>query len=437
MATAVSGRNLARVRFFVEAGVFFVLSEGLVRKMFPAFGQAILAFKFVYFPFLYVLMSRYVLGSMTSRAVPPGTMWFLGWGVFLTIAVVPERPIAAALGIVVNICFVPLAFLGSALYRDRDEVVALIKRVAFYSVAGGAFAVIQSRLPPGHWVNLGMDMVTPSYSAHGYHRVTSTFQFCNIYGSYIAMGILACLGWFLTAGRPRIRVAAILAVGLVYYAGLQSGSRMAGMSALICLGFGIVSTRQRGRFVPYIAGLLLVGVVALDFAGIRFEDAAPSRSFATGDVVSRTVDSYVGRKTLSQALDVSDIWGTGWGVYTMGVSTYAPELGETGELNIGMRLEGGYLFVLAQTGVIGLATFLWMNASLLLSAIMRHSSFAWLGAGLGAYSIIANLPLCMQEVSVLAILWWFLVGVYYGQRNREQGVGVGRRMPVVYRARLS
>ncbi|MBN1656020.1 MAG: hypothetical protein JXA30_19790 [Deltaproteobacteria bacterium] len=389
----------------------------------------ILGFKFLYFPLLYLLLYRLLPWSQAIRLLPAGTLFFVGWGALLSLVKFPGHPITTILGILVNVSFIPLALLGAALYRDRVEIAALLKRWSLLSLAIGILAIVQSRLAPTHWLNISVDTVTPAFVDSGFNRVTSTFQFCNVFSSYVSLAIVIYLGWFISSIKNKSRFIAVVSLVIFYYGGLQTGSRMAGISALICLLFSIILAGQTGKYVTYAATAIVIGFVALNLADIRIEETVSDRPFVAGAAIERTMSGYLARDTLSDALEASDIWGTGWGPYTMGVWKYAPQLGGA-VARTEIMLEGGYLFVLAQTGILGFFFFIWMNLSLLVSSVSRYFSFAWLGGGLAAHSIIANLPVCMQEISVLAIPWWFLVGIYYGQRNRELGLATKKANPL-------
>jgi hypothetical protein len=135
------------------------------------------------------------------------------------------------------------------------------------------------------------------------------------------------------------------------------------------------------------------------------------RGFALDEALQRTRVAYLS-ELAREAWRGGGLWGAGWGGF--GLPRFTPRLVGESDAPPAPMIEGGYAVVLFETGLPGLVLFLWMHLALLMA---RPAARGWRRAAATAviiWSVVGNLPQHIQAVPVLAIPWWFLVGVCWG-----------------------
>ena len=281
----------------------------------------------------------------------------------------------------------------------------------------GALAMYQSTLPIDHWLNRGMNL-----SSGIEERVSSTFQYPTVFGNFLMGGTIASLAAVSIAAKRSTKL--LLGLGWLAFeiGGFMSGSRIGSLgSAVILLLVLTLSTKwvKRTALIACASIIVLIAVAAVAVEIDRIELTGSNlRATETLDLGTRIQQFYFGDR-LRYALDVAEIVGTGWGPYTMGIYEYSQRLGfgEYVPPNIQDQggysfLEGGYSYILAETGIVGFLLFVCMHYSF--AAPRRcQATLRWLGPAIGVWSLLGNMPLGLQEVPVLAVPWWFLTGLYW------------------------
>jgi hypothetical protein len=152
------------------------------------------------------------------------------------------------------------------------------------------------------------------------------------------------------------------------------------------------------------------------------------------DIGTRIQQFYFGDR-LRDALEAAQGVGTGWGPFTMGIEIYSKRLGfdENVPPNYQDRggysfLEGGYSYILAETGIVGFLLFGCMHYSFV-AWPRRQATMRWLGTAIGVWSLLGNIPLGLQEIPVLAVPWWFLTGLYWSTLYQSQQRIIQNRIP--------
>jgi len=413
--------GMRTAHLLIESGIYWVLLEAVVRRALPDSNTMILAVKFAYFPLLYVALWRRFYRCIQFRYWPPGIFIYLLWGATITIAQDYSRPIPGGLGIMIHILFAPAAFLGAAYYSDRQSVDLVLWRFTLVSGVIGALGICQNFLPPDHWLNLTMENETNTFDMGGeIFRVSSSFQFCNVFSSFTILGGLICYGTFRRTHISRRKQIAATCLALIYVGGINSGSRVASVGVLAVISFCLLSDRAGRRIAVYVLTLLAFFVIALSISApervAKLLEIGEIRTFAVDDLIERVTDLYFG-ETQQNALKIGGGLGIGWGHFTFGLQKFTSQGDADGQLPY---VEGGYAVVMAQTGLAGLILIGYTSAVFLLYSLKDRSEWRWLGVGLAAWSILGNLPFAMQQVSVLAIPWWFLVGIYFRQSEQHR-----------------
>ncbi|QDT69706.1 O-Antigen ligase [Planctomycetes bacterium MalM25] len=401
----------------IELGLFFVLCEAFLRRVFPLYSVHILAAKFAFFPALYCLFFSNLERGVARGGLPLTALAWLAWGIVLSAIGALTSPATHAIGVLVNCAFAPLAFLGAAYYRDADSVRSLLSKLTIFGACAGLFALFQSQLPASHWLNASMDLESGTVGRGGFTRVASFFQHCNVFASFVSLGLIAGLGWSSMAKSKSEQTYATFCMVVLYAGGIVSGSRMATLGGIAILVASLLLLRQHTSRTVQMAlrGLLLVCLAAA-LSPAAFDviaQASGSRSFQTNStddsLIDRVRDMYLG-SNFSEAWRESGLFGCGWGPYTMGASRYAETLTQESISRIA-EVESGYSIIQVQTGLIGLLIFLLLNGVLVLRGVLRKQAHAWLMGALAVWSLIGSLPLSLLEIPVLAIPWWLLLGI--------------------------
>ncbi len=395
-----------RLRVLLEIGLYFVLAEGLLRKVFPQHSTLILAFKFVYFAGLYAVAGA-VLSRQTAIRMPVFLSLYLCWGTLVTWLHVTRNPLTATLGLLINLAFVPVLLLSARLYNDAALRQALFRRLTLFAGFAGCIAICQSFLSPTHWLNLEMDGITVADD----HRVSATFQYCTVFGNYAIGGAIACMGSLFRTTRQSL-VMPLVSLSLLGVGVLFSGSRTGVVGCFLVVVLIVLLNKPK---MSQLCVVGLVGIVLFTWFSVSgFSSIATLRAVSFNDVSPRVQGEYLG--WLTRAMALSHGPGLGWGPFTMGVSAYAARLGYTEWPAFLFReIEGGYAYVVAGTGAVGLLFFLAMHAGFL-PITKAGGETRWLAPAVVLWSLFGNIALCLQEVPELAVYWWFLVGVSLGVR---------------------
>jgi hypothetical protein len=417
MRSCVSTDDLAGVRCALEIGLYFVLCEGLMRRLVPTdTGTILMAVKFVYFPLLYLFFVLRRRVPSTPR-MPLGILLFLCWGVLISLLRAQDHPLTTVFGIAVNLTFVPIAMLVGGVYRKRQDVARALYRLAAFGALVGVLAMYQSTLPVNHWLNRSMNL------SNGLdERVSGTFQYPTVFGNFLMGGTIAGLA---AVGVVKKKSTKLL-FGLGWLAfeigGYLSGSRVGSLgSAVILILAAILSTKWVKHAALVACTILVILVAAATGAREIYRTELTGltlRATDTLDIGTRIQQFYFGDR-LRDALEAAQGGGTGWGPFTMGIEIYSKRLGfdENVPPNYQDRggysfLEGGYSYILAETGIVGFLLFGWMHCSFV-AWPRRQATLRWLGAAIGVWSLLGNIPLGLQEIPVLAVPWWFLTGLYW------------------------
>lgn len=406
----------------LEVGIAYVVFENLLRKAFPQFGAPILALKFAYFPFLYLVYYGKLRLGFTQFPGRSAVLAYSTWGILVTLVMLPLGFRAAVVAIAVNLLFVPVAFITLANYNSPERIKGVLTRFLILGLVCGAVAVVQSYLAPSHWMNRLMDD-SRGLTSGGTLRVSSTFQYCNVYGCFNAAPTIVAFGLCIMAKTSRAQFLYLTAGIAVYAAGTLTGSRVSAIVPLVAILFAMFSeARNNAVNSRIVTVLLLLGSAAL-IGGVYYSDAVGqwlgrrhfSNVFVSASERFETLYWGTGAKV---ALGEAKGIGTGWGVYTYGVSRWFPDA------NISKTyIEGGYVYTLAQTGIIGILLLLYCVFTR--GSFFYRSSFPWLSNGIVVWAAIGLFPISFFELPVVAIPWWFLVGIAAVQHERlnERQVG--------------
>lgn len=275
-----------------------------------------------------------------------------------------------------------------------------------------------------------------------YPRIESVFDDANSYGSYLVLTLFIAWGEFLVEKELWARAMAVLTLLFTVWMIPLAGSRIAIIAA--AAGVGIAwTTLARSRRARWIRGYFLVALVSVmlvfPLLGGRkvIEQMLPDNSEPASWRVNRIVQAMDARLVVKawqefhQALWVAGLrmvvdkpaFGHGPGVFYAELGDYygpgnAPALrgpGAPARLPPHENAHNYFIQVAAETGLLGLAGFLWCVGTVMVSGFTRALSGAglrtWLlTIGVGSYLLtaLAQHPLALSEQ---ALLFWGYLGI--------------------------
>lgn len=237
----------------------------------------------------------------------------------------------------------------------RHDVRPVWKALETAVLVFAAFGVVQSLFLPGF-----AQMVDPTPGAWDPQgrRLVSTMLDPNLAGAFLMPVLLVYLGQVAVRGRVPFWKITLLAAAV-----LLTVSRST--LAAVFVG-GLVILPIVGLSRPLLRRGVVLGVLALPFVPALLVMAAGFNKLSTSD------PNLYGRvETWLRALRVIHdfpVTGIGFNTYGYAQRAYGYEPGN----RFSFSLDGGLLFVLVMTGVVGLALFLWM-----LVLIVRRCRASW------------------------------------------------------------
>ena len=219
-----------------------------------------------------------------------------------------------------------------------------------------------------------------------FYRVNSVFWDPSIYGRFLVLAILACLSVVLLAARARVLWAAVAAVAAIWI-GLVFSFSQSSFAALIVAVLAAAAVGWGRR------ALLALGATAVVLVSVGF--SAPSVREELRRDLDRATSGRAG--LVEHGVQIAadhPVAGVGLGGF---VDAYAERTGLGGEEPRRAASHNTPVTVAAETGVPGIALFVWLLGSALLVTVRRASrSFA------GRASLIVALSLMAIAVHSLA-----------------------------------
>ncbi len=407
-----SGTATTKACHLVEFGLCVILLEGLFRRIDPSLNTLILVFKFLYFPFIYLLLFPIFFSYKAWDVLLPWFALYVVWGTTLTFLVGQDTIFIHLLATAVQIGFIPLAVICSTAYADELRFNRLIKKLGVFGISVAILAMVQSSLPPTHWLTASMDQSKNSHmNGELLLRASGTFQFCNTFASWTILS-LSLVAWnFRKAETKKLRLFWFFGCAIVFFGGLSSGSRLAAFGSVFVLLASLLWTPQMFvRVVKVLVPVCLLVLLGWLFFPELIIETTRGRSFNTNQLFDVIWDTYAG-VSLENAIWIANSGGVGWGEYTKGVAAYS------GQGSDRIYIEGGFHRILAQTGYVGLLLFIFSQFSVGMRSISCSVEHRWLGVVLFCWLLLGSFTIPILEISVLAIPYWILLGAWYG-RNR-------------------
>ncbi len=321
----------------IMALLTLVIVEGLLRKIFPFLSIAL------FFAKDFVVLYLGLKASLGK--LPTAGERILSWQIALLVLMLPcildttiRDPILGVFG-TKQYClfpFVGVAFCAAYLPDQGRELAKLLKFLALSIVATSALAMLESRLPPGHWLNTTPEGESlAGFSAGGKLRVSSSFIFVAQYCMYLngMVGILASFIMLRKVGRSFWhRLQPVIIICFFIIGVFITGSRtavvgtlaitVAGSTALL-FGSGAAKAVRIFMFL----GVAFVGYLAMH---VVFPDAFvayEARTQGSGgvshnqEIMERIVK---GLTTWTSAIKQTPVLGNGLGIQSNGSERLSP-----------------------------------------------------------------------------------------------------------------
>jgi hypothetical protein len=415
-------------RPLIHVAFFYTCIEGLVINIrYPD----ILAY--VYKDFLLLLVYGLLVLPNLHAALNPST-WlarvtvplavFAGMVVLYLAMPSPMDPFSRLVAFKQRIFYLPLVLVGYAFVRTSDDVRGLFQMLTVYAIGVSLFGIYLFFTGPAGLERLGarysaVIMTAPYRGAQVYWRVPGTFTSPGQYGVYLLFnGLVAFALVLLKSASRSVRAVALGSLVLLVLAMLASGSRApvvlfsASVAVLLLVTFKVTRVAAWG----------LLGYAVFAYGFVFFGPAVADRfaSVASAEHVMRFRATYFGQLFLPQL--AREPFGAGLGVATIGARHFAEEMSE-------VELVESYLGILArEMGVLGLGSFLWVSAAILvvtwsLRGALEDPDVKLLWHALAVYVVLTVLifPVSTSiDHAPTNFYFWFSVGALVRLAELEQ-----------------
>jgi hypothetical protein len=416
-----------RLRHLLFALVMVLTFEGLLRKMAPPAAKL----------FLFILKDLVVIWiafQVARMRVPIAIRFLLTAYTLLAVLMLPvilatavKDPLLAIFGAKQYLLFpvVGLAVFLAFEHSASKEIFGHLRWIALLVIPTTLTAMLQSRLPNNHWLNLSVGGGSlEGFSAAGQLRVSSTFAFVAqftmflnaqifIYGSVLSHLRIQNILW---------KIVILMLLPLLVLGSYITGSRGAvlGNVAVVMLACGLTAMKQEAKVALRLV-MLLVGLYLAFLAGQYFNpDAFLAYSAREeGKLASLSADN---QERISSALfgwatnpvAPPNLLGYGLGVMSNGsdiLSRYAASWRATGawtETDMASTLfEGGYYLVVVWYGFRGYIIYQLARRFFggVAGAIAAPAGFCL------SYVVVIGITGTLGMQPPMAIWWWFGVGL--------------------------
>jgi hypothetical protein len=331
-------RLLRHLRFLLFSLVLVLTFEGLLRKMAPKAGEIAL---FFLKDFVVGLIWIYVLLLPKARPIQFFLRAYSTIAIlFLPVVIITalHDPLLALFGMKQYLLF-PVVAIGMFLaFEDAspEMLMAFARWSALLVIPTSLVALLESRLPPDHWLNLSVGgQSLEGFSAAGELRVSSTFPFVAQYCMFLnaqLFFVLATVSQMKSFKGLWKLIYFSLPVFLILGSYI-TGSRTAVVGNTVILGLGlllVMSKGQAGRavyasflvVVLYIAFVVLQHYFPSSFAAYSEREEGRLLGFSD-EVQTRTSGAMFGWFTNYLADAPPSFFGYGLGVMSNGSDSFS------------------------------------------------------------------------------------------------------------------
>ncbi|MBP6716985.1 MAG: hypothetical protein KAY59_08150 [Acidobacteria bacterium] len=325
--------------------------------------------------------------------------------------------------------YIPLFYLGYHFMRDERDFLQLMKVMAFSAIPASLFGVYLYFTGPSGLTALGANYSAVFNSTAGaqgisFWRVPGTFTSPGQYGMFLmANGLLFVGVLFGSFVEKRQRLLTIVSLIVLLGALMVSGSRTPLLLLMLCTVVMLTVTGRLSGLGVWAGGLYGVLTAGFMYFGGGVQDRVGS--IASWEHVERFNDTYFGQLFLPLLLQSP--MGFGLGRATIGARHF------TDWSNI-MLVESYFGVIVAETGFLGLASFAWAMATLVIvllqcRKVMRHApgNVLWYANVLLVLAIAALMPISTTiDAAPGNLYFWFFIGtalkLYDLEVDRRRGL---------------
>jgi len=407
--------------------VLLLTFEGLVRKLEPgAIGVAVFLLKDVVVMFMGLqLATRHKMPRAVAflPAAYATATFFLLPNIIVTAT---HDPVLAIFGTKQYLLYPIVGLSVFAVFRNAtiDEIISFCRLVAFLMIPTGLVAIIQTRLPASHWLNMSVEGTSlVDFSSAGNLRVSSTFSFVAQFTCFLNMEMFMVFFAFQRFGKIKsslTKLIFLLPVPLLVVACYLTGSRGAVVGNTMILVFAFILGFMRGELAKvarFVVIAAIIAGVALAFQAF-FPDLMRTYSVREqGHVfgVSDEIQDRVYKAMFGWMSDASNVpfFGNGLGIMSNGsdaFSTYARgfRLEEWTETDFATTLfEGGPYMIFVWYAF---RYYIIFETSRRLLTMTSRELFLP-GALLQGYIIVFGFTGTLGIQPPVAIWWWLSVGL--------------------------
>lgn len=330
--------------------------EGLVVNiLYPATWPFLVKDVFILVAYGQLLSQSHLSSGSLRRLTAPMVGFMVILGLFLLVPSPAVTLFGRLVALKQRLFYIPLMYVGYHAIRNDDDIVDLMKVMAWTAIPTALFGIYLFFTGPMGLAQLGANysaIITSTAGAAGesFWRVPGTFTSPGQFGLYLfATGAMLSAMLFVPGAPARFRQLIIVACVLLTGALLVCGSRT---PLLLWGGASLVMLAATGR----LAGIAMWGAGAygvLSVAFIYFGAGVRDRvgSIASWEHVERFRTTYFGQLFLPLLLQSP--LGFGLGRATLAARHFS-------DWNQLMLMESYFGVLVAETGILGLGAFVWL-----------------------------------------------------------------------------
>jgi hypothetical protein len=409
--------------------LFVLIFEGILRKMLPGvLGVALF--------FAKDALCLLLWGFIFQIPKPPVIQKFVNALIFLTLFILPvffatliKDVSLAVFGLKQYLLFTVVALAVFVCYEGegRSGLSKLMGLLSGSILITSGVALVQSRLPTDHWLNLSVAGESlEAFRSSERLRVGSTFPFVAQYAMYLNAGAFFLPVFFLmrqkAAGWARIFAISLVPAFVVGMFITGSRSSVLGNMAIFGVATGLIVLRHGGKSILVLAasGIVAVGgsFVARELMPDAFLVYAERSAGSLEQTHAEEMEERIVTGLLGWTKDIEDtpLLGNGIGLMSNGVdrlSDYAAVVRSTGfwtETDQATVLyEGGmYLFI------VWYFFRLWIIFSTLGMVLkMKDRSLSMPASCAWGYVLVIGITGTLSIHPPISIWWWLAVGLIY------------------------
>lgn len=309
--------------------------------------------------------------------------------------------------------YIPLVWVGYFFTRDEQDFLGLARLMAWTAIPAGIFGIYLYFVGPVGLTSLGANYSAVFNSTAGEHnisfwRVPGTFTSPGQYGMFLLANAVLFVGVLFTKGvEKRQHTLTMVALVVMLGALMVSGSRAPLLLFMMCSVAMLAVTGRLTGIGLWAGGLYGVFTVGFMYLGGGVQDRVGS--IASWDHVTRFQETYFGQ--LFWPMLIQAPMGFGLGRATIGARHF------TDWSNI-MLVESYFGIIVAETGIIGLAAFVWAILTVVVTLVQCRtvmsrsaSNVLWYATALLVLSIAGLMPISTSiDAAPGNLYFWFFLG---------------------------